>query len=152
MTQPGCAASTVRQLARLGEACARAVRPRRRPPTHARVAAPRLTQDYEKFGIVDMNDKQALFRLIQTLSTQESPQLTPDVSADRCARTAQRQRAACWASGTAGQLQRVRCDTALNITLATRRNIHNAPWATPRRLPPQAGEGGAGVASGPGRR
>ena len=38
-------------------------------------------QDYEKFGIYDMNDKQALFRLIQTLAAQDSPQLTPDPSA-----------------------------------------------------------------------
>ncbi|GAB4822903.1 hypothetical protein N2152v2_009949 [Parachlorella kessleri] len=40
-------------------------------------------QDYEKFGIYDMNDKQALFRLIQTLATQDSPQITPEPSTDR---------------------------------------------------------------------
>lgn len=42
-----------------------------------------LIQDYEKFGISDMNDKQALFRLIQTLSSQESPLVTPEASAER---------------------------------------------------------------------
>lgn len=31
-----------------------------------------------------MADKQALFRLIQTLAAQESPAITPETSADRC--------------------------------------------------------------------
>lgn len=39
-------------------------------------------QDYDKYGVYDMNDKQALFRLIQTLNAQpDSPTLTPQASA-----------------------------------------------------------------------
>lgn len=41
-----------------------------------------MRQDYDKFGVVDMNDKQALFRLIQTLNASpDSLVLTPQASA-----------------------------------------------------------------------